>query len=394
MAKLPLTIITLIAAFAPLHRSAANTVDTTPAFATLDSHAVQCSKEVIDRFSQQAVLGDPIAQFKLGRTFERCQLTSNSPISTSSQQHPKALAHYWYLKSADLGHYGAQQRLAYGYLTTDFGPTNIASALRWFSALAVQGDIDAQFRIAQLLEQHSNVLTMNDLAKIWYQLAAPHHKKAQEHYTHLLQTEFNERRSAQLKQLSQAQGDAKSAQVSVLDHGQTIAQSDSPLMPNDLAASATKIGQPFSFSAALGIIITLFSGFGIFVLIQQRRTVQRQVNSRLESGSPHCESTTIIRWQARYNALAQKHNVLRHHCDALTQQMALNKSQCDQHTLAKAYATLGFDVNDAPTSNDIKCRYKALSRIYHPDAQGSNAQMARLNLALELVQNALAKRPY
>ncbi|MGT0150176.1 DnaJ domain-containing protein [Vibrio metschnikovii] len=57
-----------------------------------------------------------------------------------------------------------------------------------------------------------------------------------------------------------------------------------------------------------------------------------------------------------------------------------------------ACALLGFHPHRLPDEKIIKQRYKQLSKIYHPDLQGSEEEMKRLNGAMKIINQRLTKR--
>ncbi|WP_407702388.1 DnaJ domain-containing protein [Vibrio algarum] len=54
-----------------------------------------------------------------------------------------------------------------------------------------------------------------------------------------------------------------------------------------------------------------------------------------------------------------------------------------------ACAVLGYNPSRLPSEKEIKLRYKKLCRVYHPDANGSDEEMKRLNGAVKVISSYL-----
>lgn len=54
-------------------------------------------------------------------------------------------------------------------------------------------------------------------------------------------------------------------------------------------------------------------------------------------------------------------------------------------TLVEAYVALGINVDESPSPEEARARWKALAKIAHPDMGGSDKAMAELNDALNVV---------
>lgn len=68
------------------------------------------------------------------------------------------------------------------------------------------------------------------------------------------------------------------------------------------------------------------------------------------------------------------------------------QNQHKQHKLALACAMFGYLPSGIPDEKAIKIRFRQLSKLYHPDARGSEEEMKRLNGALKvLLQNVTQK---
>ncbi|NCO46707.1 MAG: hypothetical protein GW890_10090, partial [Vibrio sp.] len=60
-------------------------------------------------------------------------------------------------------------------------------------------------------------------------------------------------------------------------------------------------------------------------------------------------------------------------------------AQSQDQKLLLACALFGFKLSELPDEKSIKLRYKQLCKIYHPDLQGSQEEMKRLNGALKII---------
>ena len=66
-------------------------------------------------------------------------------------------------------------------------------------------------------------------------------------------------------------------------------------------------------------------------------------------------------------------------------QLQKNQKQSQENHFALACALLGYRPGKLPDERALKARYKKLCRVYHPDADGSDEDMKRLNAAVKLV---------
>ncbi|POF60482.1 hypothetical protein CRN58_03410, partial [Vibrio vulnificus] len=68
------------------------------------------------------------------------------------------------------------------------------------------------------------------------------------------------------------------------------------------------------------------------------------------------------------------------------------QNQQKNHKVALACAMFGYLPSNIPDEKSIKIRFRQLSKLYHPDARGSEEEMKRLNGALKvLLQNVTNK---
>jgi hypothetical protein len=67
------------------------------------------------------------------------------------------------------------------------------------------------------------------------------------------------------------------------------------------------------------------------------------------------------------------------------------KGQKSSNNLQLACALFGYTPSSIPNQKSIKVRYKQLSKIYHPDGQGCDEEMKRLNSALKTILQSVTK---
>ena len=60
-------------------------------------------------------------------------------------------------------------------------------------------------------------------------------------------------------------------------------------------------------------------------------------------------------------------------------------SSTNDEALTLSCALFGFNPAKIPEQKQIKVRYKQLCKVYHPDLQGSDDEMKRLNQALKII---------
>ncbi|WP_154115681.1 J domain-containing protein [Vibrio cincinnatiensis] len=99
--------------------------------------------------------------------------------------------------------------------------------------------------------------------------------------------------------------------------------------------------------------------------------------------SPHLSQVDQLHEQARI-IQQQKRQLEKLYRELTRRQQQQNHQQHEQQWIV-ACALFGFSPDQLPNEQAIKARYKQLSKIYHPDAQGSDEEMKHLNHSLNLI---------
>lgn len=113
------------------------------------------------KVTQAAMLGDPEAQFTLGRLYETGQGVKSDP----------AAARHWYEEAANQGHAAAAFNI--GMMEARLGmPQSYVRASQWFGRAAKEGYADAQYNLAMLYARGLGVERDEAEAYAWFAAAA------------------------------------------------------------------------------------------------------------------------------------------------------------------------------------------------------------------------------
>ena len=323
-----------------------------------------CFSNTIDDLTAKAQSQDPNAQYQLGQRY-----LDGDGVEPSSNE-----AIYWLEQSASNGNHEAVFSLTNLYLenTTDKKQTD--RAIYWLTTLAVSGSVQMQTQLGKVYER----LNQLDLAKIWYQVAAKNSEDAQRGYERVLEKQFNAQRAKQVSSIDQ---------LGVAFEGTDI-ELDALPQPE---LTSEEYDSPFAYvSAALTLLLLLLFAW-------HRKKVGELTHASQSSISESQQATQSLQKQVKAQTLTIKQQ--KRQLDTLYRQfkkLQASKAPASQgsasdNKAAVACALLGFQPSKLPDSKEIKVRYKQLCKIYHPDRQGSEEEMKRLNSALKVALNIVNK---
>lgn len=326
-----------------------------------------CFAGSVEDLTAKAQSQDTLAQYQLGQRYlqgEGVDVSVNEAI-------------YWLEQAATSGNPEAALSLANIYLEHPANSEQNDRALYWLTTLSVSGDTEAQVKIGHVYER----LNRLDLAKIWYQVAAKKSEKAQNGYERILQKQFNAQRAKQ---------------ISSIDHLEETVEHSSPETKR-LPETASKLGDnnddEFLYVSLL-LTCLLVSGS-----VWHKKKIKKlnQQSNALDSHA-HKESLSLKHQvQDQEKTIQQQKRQL----ETLYRQFkklqaskgapSRPQSSPQEHNIALACALFGFDPSNVPDSKEIKVRYKQLCKIYHPDRQGTQEEMKRLNTALKIILSNVNK---
>ena len=124
----------------------------------------------IEKIRLPAEQGDPVAQYRLGRIYER-----GDGVPRSFRK-----AETWYKKSADQGYSVAQNDLGSLYQEGQGVQQNYKLAMEWYRKAAVQGNALAQLNLGWMYDRGMGVRSDDSEAIKWYEMSAGRgHARAQ-----------------------------------------------------------------------------------------------------------------------------------------------------------------------------------------------------------------------
>ncbi|WP_217517765.1 J domain-containing protein [Vibrio metschnikovii] len=312
-----------------------------------------------DQVRQQARLGNPEAQFQLAVSYQQAQQSDQ--------------AYYWFLQAAERDYQPAMTPLANAYLQGLGTPTDVTQALLWYTKSATLGDVEAALAMGRLYQQGEYLPQSLLMAEIWYHSIADRHPLGEQRYSELLQQRFNQRRANQLIAL-------QNLEIQAQQDGLRNEDEDKALQERQTQDHTMSLMSDFLF-----VLIGLLLIMGILSLYRSIKNKQQHQAEQLnmEQKEQIQQQAAIIKQQKRqldklYQEFKKQQHQQAHH-------------QHDQ-TFSLACALLGFHPHRLPDEKIIKQRYKQLSKIYHPDLQGSEEEMKRLNGAMKIINQRLTKR--
>lgn len=307
----------------------------------------------IESLRSQAIQRDADAQYQLGLRY----------LNGQGINQDKKQAFYWLELAAENGNLAAQQQITDMYLNGIGTSKSLNDAMFWMTSRAVAGQADAQIQLGDLYQKTKFFAYPIDYAKIWFRIAARHSPKGEKKYNALLEQAFNQQRE---KLISTNQKlEAKAAQQS---EASTQHNGYAPLLSANLI--------PYLY-----LTCTILFSVIIFLLVMM---VHHRMTSR------QAETTETQKTESLQLQLKEKETVIQQQKRQLNvafNELKKQRQNTENDKLSSACAMFGYPMDDVPELREIKLRYKQLCKIYHPDLNGSDSEMQRLNQALKLVVN-------
>lgn len=287
-------------------------------------------------------------------------------------------AFYWYSQSAENGNANAQFRLAELYLAgTDGNPDN-KLALEWFIKAALQGNKRATVEIAKLYESSPEQALLSPLeaAQLWYEAALPNNPDAEDGYNRVLEAQFNQQRAKQISSIEQLNEGIGSK----IDNSQGLPQQMQSDQVQSNLSSSNLSGSDYMIGTALALLIAIVSISSTLVISRKREILK--------------SSDLGTQKQVLETQLSEKNRTIKQQkrqLQTMFNELKKQKGQKSSNNLQLACALFGYTPSSIPNQKSIKVRYKQLSKIYHPDGQGCDEEMKRLNSALKTILQSVTK---
>jgi TPR repeat protein len=130
------------------------------------------------------------------------------------------------------------------------------------------------------------------------------------------------------------------------------------------------------------IVLSVLTALIVFLTIKRRK--QRATFTNQQSQKQHhltqqlkISQRTIDKQKQQLSSIVKQYKKL--------QQLNEKKPSSNQQQLVNAYTLFGCEANLIPDEKTLKLRYRQLSKVYHPDAGGNSSAMAQLNHSLKLL---------
>ncbi|MCY9829123.1 J domain-containing protein [Vibrio chagasii] len=316
---------------------------------------------------------DSASQYQLAQAYE-----SGIGVSKNIDD-----AFYWYSQSAENGNEDAQFRLAELYLAGTGGEPDNKLALEWFIKTALQGNKRATLEIAKIYESspEHKLLSPLDAAQLWYEAALPNNPDAEDGYNRVLEAQFNQQRAKQISSIEQLDEGIGSE----IDNSQGASQQiQSNQVQSNLSSSnlfsSNLSGSDYMIGATLALLIVIVSISATLVISRKREILK--------------SSDLGTQKQALEAQLSEKNRAIKQQkrqLQTMFNELKKQKGQKSSNNLQLACALFGYTPSSIPNQKSIKVRYKQLSKIYHPDGQGCDEEMKRLNSALKTILQSVTK---
>ncbi|RTZ14421.1 J domain-containing protein [Vibrio aquaticus] len=309
------------------------------------------------------------AQFQLAQRYEL-----GDGVEASESE-----AFYWYEQAALNGNHNASIHVGQGYLWGKGTKADPENAIFWLSKAASEGSTQAPSLLGKLYEDLNTPANNLDLAELWYQEAMRFDPNAEERYAKVLEQQFNNRRAKQVAAIDQLEVAFDTSDIEVSPKARSLESSTA------------------SYNMTIyGLLATLLLTTVAVVWLMRK-------NHRLKSASSESDLSTQQRYtklerelKRRDEQLKQQKRQLESMYRHIKKQQVASAQQpqnspqkaepaAQDKPLTLACALFGFSPSTIPDEKQIKARYKQLSKIYHPDLKGSDAEMKRLNQALKLI---------
>ncbi|CAH7235654.1 conserved exported hypothetical protein [Vibrio chagasii] len=287
-------------------------------------------------------------------------------------------AFYWYSQSAENGNADGQFRLAELYLAGTGGEPDNKLALEWFIKAALHGNKRATVEIAKIYESspEHELFSPLDAAQLWYEAALPNNPDAEDGYNRVLEAQFNQQRAKQISSIEQLDEGIGSE----IDNSQGASQQIQSNQVQSNLSSSSLTGSDYMIGAALALLIVIVSISATLVISRKREILK--------------SSDLGTQKQALEAQLSEKNRAIKQQkrqLQTMFNELKKQKGQKSSNNLQLACALFGYTPSSIPNQKSIKVRYKQLSKIYHPDGQGCDEEMKRLNSALKTILQSVTK---
>ncbi|CAH7148709.1 conserved exported hypothetical protein [Vibrio chagasii] len=287
-------------------------------------------------------------------------------------------AFYWYSQSAENGNADGQFRLAELYLAGTGGEPDNKLALEWFIKAALHGNKRATVEIAKIYESspEHELFSPLDAAQLWYEAALPNNPDAEDGYNRVLEAQFNQQRAKQISSIAQLDEGVGSE----IDNSQGASQQIQSNQVQSNLSSSSLTGSDYMIGAALALLIVIVSISATLVISRKREILK--------------SSDLGTQKQALEAQLSEKNRAIKQQkrqLQTMFNELKKQKGQKSSNNLQLACALFGYTPSSIPNQKSIKVRYKQLSKIYHPDGQGCDEEMKRLNSALKTILQSVTK---
>lgn len=278
-------------------------------------------------------------------------------------QHTRAAIDQELLTEAESGDSKSQIRLALAYKKE----SKPQLSHFWLVQAATGGDKEALFWLGEFFESNEKAQFRSlPLAENWYLLGSHFgDENAQLAYERVLETQFNNRRANLV------------SSITVLDDqiDDDIQQSSKPTAPF-FSQNQNRVNREF-------LLTTFMLLSAVIYITIKRLLLRKKIDKRRDLNHQLTEQTKKTRTLQRHLAAA--------HFQLKKNQEQLQHSH-EEQSMHIACAVLGFSPKRLPNEKEIKLRYKKLSRIYHPDTNGSDEEMKRLNGAVKVISHYLKQK--
>ena len=322
----------------------------------------EITQQELTQLQGKANQGNSEDEFRLAQTY------LNEPSIKNEEE-----AFYWFSQAAEQGHQQAKLQAADMLVKGQGTQKDINAAALWYTQLAIEGNNQAAYSLGELYEQDSGSFDALDQAELWYRLAGSELPQAQQAYERVLQAQFNQRRSQQVSSFKALDEQYSEQATTQLTNSSSMTTSQTTLSAFQ-ASQQSKTSQ--NLIIGLAIVITLLLGVTGFLIAKLRKNNQTKTED-------------INREQIKLKDIQLKQQ--KHQIATLYKELKKRQSSKSNHNLQLACAVFGYKISAIPEQKKIKIRYKQLSKIYHPDGQGSDEEMKRLNAALKTILQNVTK---
>ncbi len=309
----------------------------------------------IDELTTKAYQRDPIAQYALAETLA-AQAEPDSDFSDIL---------YWYEQSALAGNSDAQSRLATLYAQGDRVEKNLVEAIRWYTQLAIKGNAKAQAAIGRIYLENNNTINHVDYADVWLQAAATTDPVYEDAHNKILEQKFNNKRAQQVSAISQLDA--------VFD-----AQLEQPTDNRETQAAAIENPAIQTDWIVIALVLIIVISSTLLMRFFKQKKLKQVIGNEAALNKQVKELRFINKQQKRQ-------------LEKVFKEFKKVQHAHKQSKLAVACAIMGYTPSAIPDEKSIKLRFRQLSKVYHPDAKGSEAEMKRLNGALKIVLQYVSK---